>query len=89
MSSTDKQPEEGECNATVDHLYDAHYPGTAVQRLASVHKRVAELVSNNSLQNKPWEEVRRSLLWAGGLKDLPDAIPGRGYTGEVSLRVAI
>lgn len=75
---------EGECNATAADrpYYDSEYPGTALQRLANVHKRVAELVSNNSLQNKPWEEVRRSLLWAGGLKDLPHAMPGRGYTGH-------
>jgi hypothetical protein len=29
-----------------------------------------------------WAEVRRKLLWAGGLKDLPNARPGQGYTGH-------
>lgn len=32
--------------------------------------------------NGPWEEVRRKLLLAGGLKDLPNAAPGEGYTGH-------
>ncbi|KAL7515599.1 hypothetical protein ACHAXN_013363 [Cyclotella atomus] len=81
--STDKQTEEGECNATTtEQLFDAQYPGTALQRLASVHQRISQLVADNSLQNKPWTQVRRSLLWAGGLKDLPNAIPGQGYTGH-------
>jgi len=26
--------------------------------------------------------VRQTLLWVGGLQDLPDSIPGRGYTGH-------
>jgi hypothetical protein len=26
--------------------------------------------------------VRRRILWAGGLRDLPDSIPGQGYTGH-------
>jgi hypothetical protein len=29
-----------------------------------------------------WTEVRRKLLWAGGLKDLTEARPGHGYTGH-------
>jgi len=78
--------EGGECNTTqsIPPLYqvDTKYPGTAVQRLQSVHNRVAQLVSDNALQNKPWTEIRRALLWAGGLKDLPHAIPGQGYTGH-------
>ncbi|KAL3793126.1 hypothetical protein HJC23_005628 [Cyclotella cryptica] len=78
-NSSSENTSTAECNAT---LYDAQFPGTALQRLASVHSRVAQLVSENALQNKPWEEVRRSLLWAGGLRDLPNAIPGQGYTGH-------
>jgi hypothetical protein len=87
-TTTNDENNDGECNATnqittpLSQLYDPEYPGTALQRLASVHQRVAQLVSNNSLQNKPWTEVRRSLLWAGGLRDLPHAIPGQGYTGH-------
>lgn len=86
--ATNNEGSGDECNATVEdipplsQLYDSEYPGTAVQRLALVHKRVAQLVSDQSLQNKPWEEVRRSLLWAGGLKDLRNSIPGQGYTGH-------
>ena len=54
---------------------DVEYPGTAVQRLRSVHERVATL-SERDLSSD-WEDVRRKILWAGGLKDLPDAIPGQ------------
>ena len=32
--------------------------------------------------NGDWEDARRSVLWAGGLKDLPTASPGAGYTGH-------
>lgn len=85
--------EDGECNATImtdsssslpppSELYDSDYPGTSVQRLRSVHTRVATLATNGSLINQPWETVRRHLLWAGGLRDLPDASPGFGYTGH-------
>jgi hypothetical protein len=60
---------------------DPEYPGTAVERLNAVHARVAELARGDDLNGR-WEDVRRKLLWAGGLKDLPDAIPGQGYTGH-------
>ena len=33
-------------------------------------------------QSADWADVRRSLLWAGGLRDLPRARPGDGYTGH-------
>lgn len=56
---------------------DPEYPGTAVQRLNSVHARIQKLVTEKSLENKQWEEIRRQLLWAGGLKDLPNARPGQ------------
>jgi len=59
---------------------DPIYPGTAVERMMNVRARAKEL-SHNDL-NGNWEEVRRRILWAGGLKDLPDAIPGQGYTGH-------
>lgn len=59
---------------------DAEYPGTAVERLNSVRERVATL-SKEDLSGD-WKDVRRKILWAGGLKDLPDAIPGKGYTGH-------
>jgi len=63
-------------NSNVDPLY----PGTAVKRLNAVRARVATL-SQNDL-NGNWEDVRRKILWAGGLRDLPDAAPGKGYTGH-------
>ena len=91
MNSAEGNTESGECNATDDSttittpplsdMYDAEYPGTAVQRLKAVRKRVAVLANDGTLDG-PWEEVRRRLLWAGGLRDLPNARPGQGYTGH-------
>ena len=59
---------------------DSEYPGTAVERLNSVRSRVATL-SEQDLSGD-WSDVRRKVLWAGGLRDLPDAVPGQGYTGH-------
>ena len=57
---------------------DPIYPGTAVERLRNVHLRVAELVQTvPPVLNGPWENVRQKILWAGGLRDLPNAIPGQ------------
>ncbi|KAL7530419.1 hypothetical protein ACHAWF_003370 [Thalassiosira exigua] len=81
-----------ECNATsndeaplstppLSEIYDPEYPGTAVRRLRVVRERVKTLAADGSLDG-PWEDVRRRLLWAGGLRDLPDAAPGMGYTGH-------
>jgi hypothetical protein len=68
--------------SSVDSLMtDPIYPGTAVERLNNVRLRVAEISKNNDL-NGPWEDVRRRILWAGGLRDLSNAIPGKGYTGH-------
>jgi hypothetical protein len=53
---------------------DPVYPGTSVTRLNNVHKRVAQLTSQDL--SLDWEEVRRKLLWAGGLRDLPNVAPG-------------
>ncbi|KAL3796930.1 hypothetical protein HJC23_000683 [Cyclotella cryptica] len=72
-NSSSKNTSTTKCNTA---FCDAQYPSTALQRLASMHSRVAQLVSENALQHKPWEEVHQSLLWAGGLQDLPNAIPG-------------
>jgi hypothetical protein len=64
--------------SSVDSLMtDPIYPGTAVERLNNVRLRVAEISKNNDL-NGPWEDVRRRILWAGGLRDLSNAIPGKG-----------
>jgi len=59
---------------------DPEYPGTSVKRLRAIHERVKTL-STADLSGD-WEEVRRKLLWAGGLKDLPSSRPGQGYTGH-------
>lgn len=67
------------CNATNE--YDPEYPGTAVARMRAVRARVAQIAAADKL-NGEWEDVRRELLWAGGLRDLPDAQPGQGYTGH-------
>jgi hypothetical protein len=61
-------------------LVDPEYPGTAVERMLAVRSRVANLTREEL--NGNWDDVRRKLLWAGGLRDLPDAIPGQGYTGH-------
>lgn len=60
--------------------FDKEYPGTAVERMMAVRARVAQLAEEDL--NGPWDDVRRKLLWAGGLRDLPDAVPGQGYTGH-------
>eukprot|EP00571_Detonula_confervacea_P012624 CAMPEP_0172311232 /NCGR_PEP_ID=MMETSP1058-20130122/14264_1 /TAXON_ID=83371 /ORGANISM="Detonula confervacea, Strain CCMP 353" /LENGTH=310 /DNA_ID=CAMNT_0013024351 /DNA_START=30 /DNA_END=962 /DNA_ORIENTATION=+ len=85
---------DGECNATtkdsniisnapplLSEMYDSQYPGTAMQRLRAVHERVS-VIANDGTLNGPWEDARRRLLWAGGLKDLSSSIPGQGYTGH-------
>jgi len=66
--------------ATDNTDFDPQYPGTAVTRLNNVHSRVKSLTQDQL--NADWSDVRRSILWAGGLKDLPTAIPGQGYTGH-------
>lgn len=49
-------------------VYDEKYPGTAVVRLNNVHKRVRSLTKEQL--NDDWINVRKHLLWAGGLKGL-------------------
>jgi hypothetical protein len=61
-------------------MFDEQYPGTAVERMLQIRDRVKSL-SYEQLSGD-WEDVRRKILWAGGLKDLPNAIPGQGYTGH-------
>jgi hypothetical protein len=53
---------------------DAEYPGTAVQRLRSVHERVAQLT--RAQLDADWPTVRRALLWAGAfLRELHELNP--------------
>lgn len=59
---------------------DQVYPGTAVERLRNVHARVKSLTPTDL--SADWESVRRNTLWAGGLKDLPNSVPGQGCTGH-------
>lgn len=61
-------------------LIDSSYPGTAVTRLNNVQSRVKSLTPEQLSQD--WETVRRSIIWAGGLRDLPNVRPGKGYTGH-------
>ncbi|EJK50891.1 hypothetical protein THAOC_29997 [Thalassiosira oceanica] len=61
--------------------YDEEYPGTAVARLRAVQERVKIIDEDGSLNGR-WEDVRRRILWAGGLRDLPHSRPGQGYTGH-------
>ncbi len=59
---------------------DKEYPGTAVARMLAIRERVKSL-TRDELSGE-WGGVRRKILWAGGLRDLPNARPGRGYTGH-------
>jgi len=61
-------------------MIDPDYPGTAVERMLAVRDRVTSLTKEDL--NNEWEEVRRKILWAGGLRDLKKARPGEGYTGH-------
>ena len=63
------------------HLnFDDEYPRTAVMRMMNVRQRTRSLTTQQL--SGDWAEVRRKLLWAGGLKDLSNARPGQGYTGH-------
>ena len=61
-------------------VVDTAYPGTAVERMLAIRERVNNFGENDL--NGPWVEVRRKILWAGGLRDLENAVPGQGYTGH-------
>lgn len=67
-------------NNNIDNNIDSIYPGTAVTRMINIRKRVQELTVEQL--NGDWSDVRRNILWAGGLKDLPHSAPGQGYTGH-------
>lgn len=61
-------------------IIDKMYPGTAVARMKAARERARSL--NASSLTMDWVSVRRKILWAAGLKDLPNARPGEGYTGH-------
>merc|ERR1719238_2277904 len=48
---------------------DPQFPGTSMPRLKAITERVLSLPQSEL--DGPWPEVRRRLLWAGGLKDVP------------------
>lgn len=60
---------------------DPVYPGTAVARMLASRARVRELSAAGAFSGD-WATVRRNLLSAAGLRDLPNAAPGQGYTGH-------
>lgn len=67
-------------SSSIPMTIDPDYPGTAVERMLAARARVTTLTKEDL--NASWDEVRRKILWAGGLKDLPTARPGQGYTGH-------
>jgi hypothetical protein len=67
--------------SSTDEVIDQLYPGTAVARMLASRARVAELAAKGKFAGD-WDDVRRSLLFAAGLRDLPNAAPGAGYTGH-------
>lgn len=68
-------------NSTQYFPPDIEYPGTALRRTASIRLRVHSLTSEQL--NSDWESVRQNILWAGGLRHIPDSrAVGAGYTGH-------
>mmetsp|Transcript_21901 Transcript_21901/g.28352 ORF Transcript_21901/g.28352 Transcript_21901/m.28352 type:complete len:276 (-) Transcript_21901:148-975(-) len=61
---------------------DPDYPGTAVERMMNARERVRTLEMEKKFVGSSWDDIRRDILWAGGMKDLPNSIPGQGYTGH-------
>lgn len=61
------EPGDGMAEQPVER--DPKWPGTSVARLRAITERVQSL--SQSELDGPWPEVRRRLLWAGGLKDIP------------------
>uniref|UniRef100_A0A7S2R374 Uncharacterized protein n=1 Tax=Eucampia antarctica TaxID=49252 RepID=A0A7S2R374_9STRA len=79
LNAVNESAKEQECINT-EIMPDKEYPGTSIVRLNNVRARLATLTMEDL--SGDWTDVRRKILWAGGLKDLPDAIPGQGYTGH-------
>jgi hypothetical protein len=49
--------------------------------MMNVRDRVSQLTTDDL--NGLLENARRKILWAGGLKDLPNDVPDQGYTGHL------
>ena len=65
--------------ANFESEIDPEYPGTAVPRMNAIRERARALTFEST---QTWEEQRKLILRAGGLKDLQSAMPGSGYTGH-------
>ena len=63
---------------TMSAQFDPLYPGTAVDRMIAARERAQTLDGISG----EWEDVRKKILWAAGLKDLTNVAPGQGYTGH-------
>ena len=62
-------------------VLDPLFPGTAVARMNEIRARARSLTPEQL--SGDWETVRTTkVLWAAGMKDLPFAVPGKGYTGH-------
>jgi len=57
--------------AFAQQTFDSQYPGTAVDRLEGIHERVKSVNLSGD-----WNDVRRKILQAGGLRDITSAKPG-------------
>eukprot|EP00913_Durusdinium_trenchii_P026806 g25145.t1 len=84
VSSATLSYEHTSCQLTLMlNVVDLEYPGTSVERLRNIQARVKSLSVEDL--SKDWEEVRRTILWAGDVpthQDLPHSQPGQGYTGH-------
>lgn len=69
-------------NPNEEEIIDRDYPGTAVQRMRAARKRINFLAKEGKFtMGSSWETIRQHLLWAGGLRHLPQQ--GQvGYTGH-------
>lgn len=64
-----------------DGPLDTEYPGTSTLRLLEVLKRVRQLDSSKDLSGNWSENVRKLLLWAGGLKDIQN-LTGHAFNDD-------
>lgn len=64
-----------------DGPLDIEYPGTSTLRLLEVLKRVRQLDSSKDLSGNWSENVRKQLLWAGGLKDIQN-LTGHAFNDD-------
>lgn len=81
MASLSSSSESASASATTPSTtVDREYPGTAVERMEAIRERARSLTTESLSQD--FESARKLILWAGGLRDLQNAMPGYGYTGH-------